>query len=110
MKSSKKQKPDDDGTCHGCICAVQAVLEFDIGDGHEEFDQGFGDLLDDLHDALAAIHRARREQFTSKHDEIANTWEAATKLVRIAAAVNHAIHRGRELPRACHREADEGDD
>lgn len=76
-----------DASCPGCIRAVQAALEFDIADGEEEFDEGFGDLIDDLHDATAAIHRARREKFTRKHDEIANSWEAATKLVKIAAAV-----------------------
>jgi len=87
----------DDTPCRGCICAVQSAIDFDLGDGEEEFDQGFGDLVDDLHDALAAINRARRERFTDKHDEIANSWEAATKLVRIKAAVQRAIERGREL-------------
>ncbi len=92
---------DDDscrsGVCPGCIAAVQAAIDFDIGDGEEEFDQGFGDLIDDMHDALGALHRAARERYTDKHDEIANSWEAAEKLVRIAAAVTAAIHRGREL-------------
>jgi len=83
--------------CQGCINAVQAVIDFDIGDGEEEFDHGFGDLVDDMHDALAALHRAYRERYTSKHDEIANTHEAAMKLVRIKNAVEHLIARGREL-------------
>ncbi len=88
---------EDVQTCHGCVCAVQAALEFDIADGDEEFDAGFGDMIDAMHDALGAIHRARREQFTSKHDDIANAWEAATKLVQVAAAVERVIQRGREL-------------
>ena len=83
--------------CRGCISAVQAVIDFDIGDGEEEFDQGFGDLIDDMHDALAALHRAARERYTDKHDEIGNSWEAATKLVRIARAVEATIRLGREL-------------
>ncbi len=85
------------GVCPGCISAVQAVIDFDIGDGEEEFDQGFGDLIDDMHDAVGALHRAARERYTDKHDEIANSWEAATKLVRIHAAVDAVIRRGREL-------------
>ena len=102
MESVNDEKlHDDDGTCRWCICAVQAVLDFDIGDGDEEFDQGFGDLIDDMHDALAAINRARRGKFTTKHDEMANTWEAANKLVRIANAVFDTIKRGRELTRGC---------
>jgi hypothetical protein len=88
---------EDGKACHGCICAVQAALDLDIADGEAEFDAGFGDLIDAMHDALAAIHRARRGQFTSKHDDIANTWEAATKLVQVAAAVERAIQRGRGL-------------
>ncbi|MFM8494083.1 MAG: hypothetical protein ACKOEM_00960 [Planctomycetia bacterium] len=97
MDSNNERKLDDDEVCRGCVCAVQAVLELDLADGEEEFDHGFGDLIDDLHDAVAAIHRAKREQFTSKHDEIANTWEAATKLVQIANAVSRKIQRGREF-------------
>jgi|GEM_PF-2895385 hypothetical protein len=95
---------DDNGPCRGCICAVQAALEFDINDGEEEFDQGFGDLLDDMHEAIAAIHRARRGQYTRKHKDIENSWEAAAKLVQIAVAVERAIQRGREL--AVHRRDD----
>jgi len=85
------------GACQGCVYAMQAVIDFDIGDGDEEFDQGFGDLIDDMHDALAALHRVRRERYTSKHNEIANSWEAAQKLVKIAAALYAAIQRGRDL-------------
>ena len=76
---------------------MQAALEYDIQDGGKDFDRGFGDLLDDMHNALAAIHRVRRERFTNKHDEIANSWEAATKLVQIATAVHRTIQRGQEL-------------
>lgn len=79
------------------IQAVQAVIDFDIGDGEEEFDHGFGDLVDDMHDALAALHRASRERYTLKHDEIANTHEAALKLFRIKNAIERLIVRGRDL-------------
>jgi hypothetical protein len=89
-------KHDHDGECPGCIAALQAAIEIDLNDGEEEFDDGFGDLLDDLHDALAAIHRRRREAYTDKHDMIANSWEFATTLVRIASAVRLAVARGRE--------------
>lgn len=86
-----------DEVCPGCVAAVQAAIDFDIGDGEEEFDEGFGDLIDDMHDALAALHRAHREKYTDKHNEIANSSEAATKLVQIASAVAAAIRRGRDL-------------
>lgn len=97
MESDHDHAIGKDGVCMGCISAVHAVLDFDIGDGEEEFDDGFGDLVDDMHDALAAINRARRERVSCKHDDIANSWEAATKLVRIAAAVHQVIARGRDL-------------
>ena len=88
-------KHEDDEPCPGCVIALQSAMDFDIEDGAEEFDEGFGDLIDAMHDALSAINRARREPFTSKHDEIANTWEAATKLVQVSALVTRAIERGR---------------
>ena len=88
-------KHEDDEPCPGCVLALQSALEFDIEDGAEEFDEGFGDLIDAMHDALAAIHRARREPFTSKHDDVANTFKAAKKLVRVSTLVSRAIERGR---------------
>lgn len=83
--------------CPGCIEAVQSMLDLDLGDGEEEFDQGFGDLIDDLHDALAALNRAARERYTNRHDEIANSFEAATKLVLIKNGVECVIRRAREI-------------
>ena len=77
--------------------AVQAAIEFDLGDGEQEFDHGFGRLIGDMHDALAAIHRARREQLACNLHQTTSTWEAATRLVRIAAAIDHTIDRGQEL-------------
>lgn len=90
-------KYEDIAACSGCVRAVYAALDFDMADGDEEFDAGFGDMIDAMHDALAAIHRARRERFTTKHDDIANVWEAATKLVEVAAAIERTIERGRDL-------------
>jgi len=42
-----------------------------------------GEFVDTMHDAIYALHRARRERFTDKHDEIANAWEAATRLIEL---------------------------
>jgi hypothetical protein len=102
METNKIDEHDDahactDAVCPGCIEAVQAAIEFDNDDGDQDWDSGFGDLIDDLHDALAALHRLRREKWTDKHNDIANSWEAATKLVQIAAAVAATIQRGRDL-------------
>lgn len=85
--------------CPGCVRAVQAVIQFDIGDGDEEFDEGFGDLIDDMHAALAALHRTYRERLTSRRDYISNSHEAATKLVSINNAIERLIARGRDLER-----------
>lgn len=88
---------DDGEVCPGCVRAVQAVIHFDIGDGDEEFDDGFGDLIDDMHAALAALHRAYRERLTTRHDYISSSYEAATKLVCIKNAIVRLIARGCDL-------------
>jgi ubiquinone biosynthesis protein UbiJ len=86
-----------DGTCSDCIAAIEAILHFDIEDGEEEFDDGFGDLIDSMHNALAAIHRARRESLNGKHSEIANSQEAATELWRVLVAIHEVAARGRAM-------------
>ena len=97
MRFNNKPRPDDAPAFLRRVCAVQAVLEFDLGDGEEEFDEGFGELVGDMHEALAAIYRARREVWVFNHQENTSTRQAATRLVRIAAAIDRVIHRGREL-------------
>jgi hypothetical protein len=97
MKSDENHRPDEDATYRRTVRAVQAVLEFDLGDSEEEFDWGFGRLVGDMHDALAAIHRAGREQLACGVYQTASTREAAASLVRIAAAIDHTIVRGQEL-------------
>ncbi len=97
MTFNENHRPDEDAAYRRTVRAVQAVLEFDLGDGEEEFDWGFGRLVGDMHDALAAIHRARREQLAYGVYEAASTREAAASLVRIAAAIDHTIDRGQEL-------------
>ncbi len=102
METSGAEGHDDhhtctDDVCPGCVDAVQAAIEFDNGDGDRDWDRGFGDLIDHMHDAVAALHRLRRERWTDKHNDIANSWEAAEKLVQIAAAVAATIRRGRDL-------------
>lgn len=97
MATDQKHEHPDDDTCIDCVSAIGAILDLDIEDGEEAFDSGFGDMIDSMHNALAAIHRARREQFTDKHDEIANTHEAATELWRVVDAIHRTIDRGREL-------------
>jgi hypothetical protein len=79
------------------VVALQAVIDFDIGDGEEEFDDGFGDMIDSMHNALAAMYRVQRSRVTDKHCGIANSFEAALELVRVASDVRKAIERGREL-------------
>jgi len=51
--------------------------------GHEAAFACQGDLADQMFDALYALHRSRRERFTDRHDEIANAWESATRLVEV---------------------------
>lgn len=99
MKGDENHKLSEDAAYRRTVRAVQAVLDFDLGDGEEDFDWGFGDLLGDMHDALAAIHRARREQLARNYHETATTEEVAARLVRIAAAIDQVIDRGRELCR-----------
>lgn len=97
MRSDENHRTDEDAAYRRIVRAVQAVLDFDLGDGEEEFDWGFGRLVGDMHDALAAIHRARREHLNCGVYQTTTTLEAAKSLVRIAAAIDHTIDRGQEL-------------
>jgi hypothetical protein len=47
-----------------------------------------GDLQDRLYDAVWALHRVRREGFTTEHDLIANEQEAAERLVSVFHALD----------------------
>jgi hypothetical protein len=47
-----------------------------------------GDLQDRLFDAVWALHRVRREGFTTEHDLIANEFEAGERLVSVFHALD----------------------
>lgn len=79
------------------VDALRAVIVLDIGDGEEEFDDGFGNLIDDMHDALAALHRVARARYTLKHDPKVNSCEAARKLVRVQEAIEELVARGQRV-------------
>jgi hypothetical protein len=81
-----RQCADDDGML--CpTCEFRERLNASIcraSDGSEKaWNTCQGDLADQMFDALYALHRSRRERFTDRHDEIANAWESATRLVEV---------------------------
>jgi hypothetical protein len=76
------------------IDALQAAIEWDMDDGEEEFDDGFGDMIDAMHGAIAELHRFRREMFFPRFDEINHARRAAQHLVRVADAIKAAASRG----------------
>lgn len=80
--------------CRCCMDAIQAAVEWDMEDGEGEFESGFGDLIDDMHGAITALHRFRREVFTQEVDQSHNSQEAATRLVQVADAIRAAVCRG----------------
>ncbi len=96
-RTTDEERYDSQEPCGGCTSALQAVIDVDSGDSEVDFEWAFGVLMDDLHDAVSALHRVRRERWTDRHDQIANSQEAADKLVRIRNAINEAIARGREI-------------
>jgi hypothetical protein len=85
--------PDDDDDGAVCpLCAFKAALaEFleTAAAGHEgHWDAAVGGLVDQMHNATAALHRLRRERFTDEHDDIANAHEAAECLATILIDVD----------------------
>jgi hypothetical protein len=83
----------DDGDGAVCpMCQFKARLSTLIeraAEGHERYWDDFqGELVDRLHDVIWALHRTRRERFTDEHDDIANGWEAANKLVQMFVALH----------------------
>jgi len=89
MVASDPDEPHHDGEdCEMCpTCEFRERLNALIcraSDGSEKvWNACQGDLADQMFDAVYALHRSRRERFTDRHDEIANAWEAATRLVEL---------------------------
>lgn len=52
-----------------------------------EWDEFQGALVDKMFDAIYALHRTRRERFTAEHAAIANSWEAAARLIELSEIV-----------------------
>lgn len=77
--------------------ALETVIAFDESGGFKDFEQGFGVLMNDLHDAVGALHHVLRN--TDKDDDSGSfdLIEPARKLLRIRNAINEAIARGREI-------------
>jgi hypothetical protein len=88
---------DSDGTFNCPIGEFRQRLHALIcraGDGSEKaWNQCQGELVDYMFDAIHALHRVRRERFTDAHDEIANAWEAATRLVEVDQALRRLRRR-----------------
>ena len=81
-----RQCADDDGMlCPTCEFRERLnALICQASDGSEKaWNACQGDLADQMFDAVYALHRSRRERFTNRHDEIANAWESATRLVEV---------------------------
>jgi hypothetical protein len=74
------------------MCQFKARLSTLIqraADGHERYwDDLQGSLVDRMFDATWALHRTRRERFTDEHDEIANSWDAASMIMQLFVALN----------------------
>ena len=72
-------------------CEFRARLAAHIENAAEadesEWDEFQGSLIDKMFDATYALHRTRRELFTDEHDEIGNSWEAATRLIELSEIV-----------------------
>jgi hypothetical protein len=81
----------DETICPMCQFKARLSTLFQrAGEGHERgWDDVAGGLVDRLFDAIWALHRTRRERFTDEHDMIANSWEAANKLVQVFIALEH---------------------
>lgn len=82
---------DDAGQLCPTCQFKQRLSEFlqRAADGHERWwDDVQGGLVDRLFDAIWALHRTRRERFTDEHADIANSWEAANKLVQVFVALD----------------------
>ena len=78
----------DDGEQSKCpTCRFRNRLAQEIEGAAEcrerHWDDLQGNLVDLMFEASWALHRSRRERFTSAHDDVANAWEAATKLVEL---------------------------
>ncbi len=76
---------DDGQMCPECEFRSRlADLIQRAADGHERhWDDLQGGLVDCMFDAMWALRRTRREKFTDEHDEIANSWDSATRLVEL---------------------------
>ncbi len=82
----------DDGGALCPTCQFKSRLSALIqraAEGYERYwDDLQGELVDRLHEVIWALHRTRRERFTDEHDDIANGWEAANKLVQVFVALH----------------------
>ena len=82
----------DSGDARLCPrCEFRARLAAHIDSAAEaeesEWDEFQGSLIDKMFDAIYALHRTRRELFTDEHNEIANSWEAATRMIEVSEIV-----------------------
>jgi len=86
---------DEGHLCPACEFKSRlAVLIQRMADGHERhWDDLQGSLVDCMFDAMWALRRTRRERFTDEHDEIANSWDAATRLVELAVRLSNLRDR-----------------
>lgn len=101
---------DDGQLCPVCEFKSRlAVLIQRTADGHERhWDDLQGGLVDCMFDAMWALRRTRRERFTDEHDEIANAWEAAARLVQLAVLLSDLRDRVMDDPSLDdHDEADD---